>query len=220
MSTVSTRTNRWEPLTGIIFATLLVTGGLMTSRGAEDELSATQLVTFFEHSATRILVGAGLLLLSAAVLLWFVACLRTRLMRDGDDGHLAAMVSTAGGAAAAVVLVSATVMAGAVDRTARPGSIGPEQAAGAWDLYSDLLGTALPVLMAVLVGATVVAARRSGWFAPEAAWISWALVVGLLILPVAWMFAFGAVLWITAVSISMLFLRPEARAQATRTRTA
>lgn len=200
---MDTTMHRWEPLTGVLFGVLLVTGGLMTSRGAEDELSATQLVTVFEHSATRILVGAGLLLLSAAVLLWFVACLRTRLMRDGDDGHLAAMVSTAGGAATAMALVSATVKAGAVDRTARPGSIGPEQAAGAWDLYRDLLGTALPVMMAVLVAATAVAARRSGWFDPGAILLSWVLVAGLLVLPIAWMFAAGGVLWIAAVSIAM-----------------
>lgn len=182
---------------------LLVTGGLMTSMGAENELPASQLASFFENSGTRIRIGSALLLLSAALLLWFVACLRRRLEADGDDGRLAAMVSTGGGAVAAVVLVAAVSMAGAVDRTARPGSIEPAEAAGAWDLYSGLLGTALPVGMAVLVGATVVAARRSGWFDPVATSLSWVLVAGLLVLPIAWMFAAGGVLWIAAVSIAM-----------------
>lgn len=200
---MNTSMYRWEPLAGVLFGALLVTGGLMTSRGAEDELSASQLARFFETSGTRIRIGSALLLLSAALLLWFVACLRHRLEADGDRGHLATVVSTGGGTAAALILVSGTTMAGAVDRTDRAGSIDPAGAAGAWDLYSGLLGVALPVVMSVLVAATVVAARRSGWFDAVATWLSWVLVAGLLVLPIAWMFAAGAVLWVVAVSIGM-----------------
>lgn len=217
---MTTRMQRWEPLTGVVFGVLLVTGGLMTSRGAEDELSASQLARFFETSGVRIRVGSALLLLSAALLLWFVACLRRRLEADGDGGHLATVVSTGGGTAAALVLVAATSMAGAVDRTDRPGSIDPAGAAGAWDLYSGLLGVALPVVLAVLVAATVVAARRSGWFDPVAIWLSWVLVAGLLALPIAWMFAAGAVLWIAAVSIAMTRRSTATGPATTRPRTA
>lgn len=200
--------HRWEPLAGVLFGALLVTGGLLASRGLPYGAAASEVAGFFYESSTRVLVGGALVMLSAAPLLWFVACLRRRLEADGDDGHLAAVVGTAGGAGAAVVLVGAASLTGTVSRTDFAESVAPAGAAAAWDLFGTLLGTALPVAMAVLVAATAVAARRSGWFAPWAAGLSWALVVGLLALPVAWMFAGGAVLWVAAVSIAMALRVP------------
>lgn len=73
--TMDTTMHRWEPFTGVLFEVLLVPGGLMTSRGAKDELSASQFASLFATSATRTRVGSALLLLSAALLLWFVAYL-------------------------------------------------------------------------------------------------------------------------------------------------
>lgn len=205
---MQTLKHRWESLAGILFGALLVTGGLLASRGLPYGAAASEVARFFDASRSRIIVGGALVMLSAAPLLWFVACLRRRLEADGDDGHLVAVVGTAGGAGAAVVLVGAASLTGTVSRTDFAESVAPAGAAAAWDLFGTLLGTALPVAMAVLVAATAVAARRSGWFAPWAAWLSWALAAGLLALPVAWMFASVAVLWVAAVAVAMTLRGP------------
>lgn len=216
-----THTKRWEPLAGILFGTLLMTGGLLASTGLPYGASASEVASFFEASAARIVGGGALVMLSAAPLLWFVACLRRRLEADGDDGPLAGIVATAGGACAAVVLVAAASLLGTASRIGFPGRIEPAIAAVSWDLFGNLLGTALAVAMAVLVAATVIAARRSGWFAPPAAWLSWLLVAGLLAFPVSWMFAAAALLWVAAVSVSMTARRPpQVGVATTRTRTA
>lgn len=218
---MDTHTKRWEPLTGILFGTLLMAGGLLASTGLPYGASAGEVASFFEDAAARVSAGGALVMLSAAPLLWFVACLRRRLEADGDGGPLPGIVATAGGACAAVVLVAAASLLGTASRIGFPGRIEPAIAAVSWDLFGNLLGTALAVAMAVLVTATVIAARRSGWFAPPAAWLSWLLVAGLLALPVSWMFAAAALLWVAAVGISMTARHPSrAGVAATPTHTA
>lgn len=216
---MDTHMPRWEPLVGVLFGVLFLAGGLLTN-AVPYSAAASETARVFEDNAGRMAAGGTLVMLSAAPLLWFVGCLRSRLRTDGDDGRLAGIVVTAGGACAAVVLVSAASLVGTVSRTSFAESIEPAGAAAAWDLYGTLLGAALPVVMAVLIGATVVSARRSGWFAPAAVWLSGVLVVGLLVLPVAWMFAGAALLWVAAVSISMTRRPRTVGTATTRPRTA
>lgn len=218
---MDTRTKQWQSLAGVLFGVLLVAGGTLASTGLPYGAPASEVANFIEGSVTRITLGGALVMLSAAPLLWFVSCLRRRLEGDGDDGQLAGIVSAAGVACAAVVLVAAASLLGTASRANFSQAIDPAGAAASWDLFGNLLGAALPVAMAVLVAATIVAARRSGWFARWAAWVSWVLAAGLLVLPIAWIFAGGAVLWVAAVSVSMAAFRPpQVGVPAARPRTA
>lgn len=200
---MDTTTRRWEPLAGVLFGVLLVTGGLLYSSVLPNPAPVSDVARHFQDASTRISIGGATVLLGAVPLLWFVACLRRRLLDDGDDGHLAALALVGGAVSATMMLTAGAILLGAADRTDYPESLPPAWATAAWDLSAGLLGTALPAAMAVMLGAAGVAARRSGWFAPSTGALTWVLVMGLLIPPLAWMFAIGAVLWVAAVSIAM-----------------
>src|SRR4029453_4204821 len=106
--------DRWAPLGGIIFVVLMVVGTTFVADVPDPDAPQQQLASYLADSGnhTRNIVGAYLWVVGALAFLWFVTGLRSVLRgAEGGTGALSNLVFCAGGAFAAVGMVSAVIFA-------------------------------------------------------------------------------------------------------------
>lgn len=195
--------SRWErmaPLTGIAFVVLLLAGVLLINN--YDYLPAgDEIKSFYEDDSTRIAVGAFLAVLSVPFFLWFLGSVRSHTSAaEGATGRLSAVAFGGGVAAAAAMLVAHGATFAAAQRGGADGGIAEATATALFDLSGVLIGNAVPMAFAVLIGATAVISFRTGAFARWLTWAGAVLAVGLLT-PVNYIFIAFAVLWVLVVAV-------------------
>lgn len=190
------RLERMAPLTGVVFLVLIVAGTVVINN--YDFLPPGQEIQqFLEDNSTNVRIGAWVMFVAAAALLWFAGSLRVTLRKaEGGSGRLSA-VSFGGGVAASALMMGAMgAMLAAAARGGSDGGIGVETATALFDLSGILMGSVAPIALGVMLGAAVVVSSRmnvfSGWFN----WVTAILAVGLLLPELSWIFTGPAVLWI------------------------
>jgi hypothetical protein len=207
-------TSRWErfaPLTGVLFVLLTIAGIVATWSDSPEDFPAPvdEIVTYYTDSTNAIMAGSWLGLVGGFFLIWFGGSVRARL-RDAGEERLG--TTAFGGAVAAATvgfMVDAANLMGAL-RADEDGKIDPATATAVYDLGNGLVGSALPVAIAVFAGATSVAALRTGAL-PRWLGIFGAIVtVGLLILPIAFWFTGLALIWALVTSIVLYTRQPAA----------
>lgn len=198
------RLERLAPLTGIAFVVLFLAGVLLINN--YDYLPpGDEIKSFYEDDSTRIAVGAFLALLSVPFFLWFLGSIRSHTRAaEGGTGRLSAVAFGGGVAAGAGMIVGYGAVLAAAQRAGADGGIAEATATAFSDLSGVLIGNAVPMAFAVLIGATAVVSFRTGAFARWLTWASAVLAVGLLT-PINWIFIAFALLWILVVAV-LLYL--------------
>ena len=206
------RYERLAPLTGIAFVVLTVVGVLIATKDSPDDFpgEVQQIVEYYTDGKDSIITGSWIAIVGVLFLFWFAGSLRERLgFAEGGAGRLASVAFGGGVAAATILLVfNAVNLIGAL-RVEEHDEIAPETATALSDASNGLIGTALPVAMAAMIGAAGVVAIRTGALPRWLGIVSLVLMVGLLILPIAWILLLPALLWVLVVSV-LLYTRPAA----------
>ena len=197
--------SRWErlaPLTGAAFTVLYFVGfGLIGEVGGTSTPSPGEIVDLLEDGPVQILVGVYLSLVSVAFLLWFLGSLRTKLrVGEGGTGRLSAVALGGGVAAATAMVLSFASIGQAAVRADSGEGISPEAALVFYDLYRAILGGAVPIGFAVLIGATSVVSFRTRVFPAWLLWSSVVVAIGL-VSPLLFIFVFFAFIWVLVVSV-------------------
>lgn len=208
------RLERLAPLSGIAFVVLTAVGIVISWADSPEDFpgKTPDIVEYFTEQSGSIVAGAWIGLVGAFFLLWFAGSLRSRLrLAEGADGRLSSIAFGGAVAAATILMVMNAAYAIAALRVEEHDEISPDTATALYDLANGLVGAALPVALAVLVGATGVLALRTGALPRWLGILSLVIMVGLLILPIAWILNLAALIWVLVVSV-MLYLRPGVEA--------
>lgn len=197
--------DRYAPLTGLLVVLLLIASMSLLAT-LDYRPPARRAIELFSRSPRRLALGANLGSLAAFFMIPFSGTVFRALREaEGRDGWLPA-VALGGGIAFAIVLALgiATYWAGFA-RAATEGGLSPEGATILYDLYSDIIGGASSIMLAAFIGATALAAWRSGLFPPWLGWSSLLITLGLLT-TYHYLFQPLTVLWLGVVSV-LLYLQ-------------
>lgn len=194
--------SRVAPLTGVLFG-LLLAASFVVDSNTDFMPPASEVVTYLEGRALRIISGAYLRLLAAAALLWFSASLyRSTRVLDDDNGRLSVLSFGGGVFAAALIAAGATAMVTAAERMWVVGEIDAGAATALYDLAGIAIGNGAPLGLGVMILATAAARLRAD---RGNLWVGWAGIgigVGLLS-PFAWVMLALALVWVPATGISI-----------------
>lgn len=208
------RWERWEPLTGALFALLFFVGqDLLVLDAPGESASAKKISSFYADKGNyhQVVVGKLLVILSVVFFVWFVALLTTRLRAaEGEPGKFARS-ALAGGIACAAFLGAETVFGTAIgsglsfSKEFRRGALDPQLVRLLDGIGYSLLILAL-LTAAVLIAASSIVARRTSIFP---VWLRWSgIVVAVLLIPAATVAPVGVVLlalWSLVVSAVLFF---------------
>jgi hypothetical protein len=220
---------RWEPLTGVVFALLFFVGQDLLTAGAPGEYSTTAKIRSFyadKSNSHELVAGKLLVVLSVIFFIWFVSLVATRLHAAEGGQAKFTRIAFGAGVAAAVFIGAAVVfgsgIASSVDFSAhfREGPVDPQLVR-----LLDQLGYSLLILGllagALMIGATAVVARRTALF-PR--WLTWSSVaVAILLVPAATAAPLGVgllSLWSVAIAIVLLLELRGTSVRGDRPRTA
>jgi hypothetical protein len=201
---------RWEPLTGIVAVALLLIGVFVAEEAGnppESEASPEEVLAWVQDESTAIVAGGFLFMLGGAFLLWFVGCLRSRLLAaEGPAAHFTA-IAFAGGVATAIFLIATP--GGDLAAGIEEDDLSPTSADALHDI-SDAFFVGAEVSAVVLTLATGLAVLRTGALSRIFGWASIVLAVWLAIGPIGWAgLLLGFPLWLIAASL-LLGARPRA----------
>ena len=208
-------------LTGTLFVLLWIVATVLDSGGSyprpTDNMEKVQ--AFFKSYSSGAGTNAGVLILSAVVLLWFAGYLASFLRREGRPGSGPSLVLAAGGVASATMLLSG----GAT--MSLTGSDVVSDAAVTQALYQLSFWAGGPLHVAAL--GTMIAAAASALGGVLSKWLNvFGIVVGVLgilasltaVVPLAIMFTpigrFLGFLWILIATIMISVRRPSATSTA------
>jgi hypothetical protein len=200
---------RVTPLAGVLSVVLFVIGVFVLESGDTpgDDATGAEIAAYFADTLDRLAIGALLWGVGIIALIWFLDGLRTHILPASDQ--LARLTYGFGFAAALFILASVMPdVAGALasdnlDRKLDPG------AAEAFDSMGDAFFIAAEIMLAGFFSAVGLAAVRGRSLPMWLGWISLALAIVALILPIGWavvIFAFP--LWILVVS-ALMWMRRE-----------
>jgi hypothetical protein len=200
---------RVTPLAGVLSVAFFVIGVFVLESGDTpgDEATGAETAAYLADNLERLAIGAILWGVGVIALIWFLDGLRTHILPASDQ--LARLTYGFGYAAALFILASAMPdVAGALasdnlDRALDPG------AAEAFDNMGDGFFIAAELMLAGFFSAFGLAAIRGRAFPTWLGWISLALAIVAVILPIGWavvIFAFP--LWILVVS-ALLWMQRE-----------
>jgi hypothetical protein len=209
---------RWEriaPLSGVLAVILWVIAVVVGEAGAgQPDEEAQAVAAFFEENAGTLLTSGFLFMLGAAVFLWFVGSLRSRLLASDPTGRIAAIVFAAGVATAVLAAAAqAPVIGGAITADETQASLEPGAAEAFWGL-GDGFFTAATTMLAVFFFAAFLAILRTRAFPSWLGWLSLLLAIVAIIAPIGWIaLVFGLPIWTLIASVWM-FMRPAGDAVA------
>lgn len=194
------RTERIAPLSGTAFF-LLALGAALLVNNYDYLPSAGDLRSFFADAATRLQTAGYLGAASGVFLIWFSGSVRQSLrLGEGGTGRLSAVAFGGGAVGGGLVALAFSMLQAAAARGGTSAGIGADAAALIYDVYGAVIGMALPVALAAMIGAAAVVAFRSRVWPGWLAWVSAILAVGS-ISPLAYIFVGIDLLWILYVSI-------------------
>lgn len=198
---------RYAPLTGALSVALLV-GAFVIDPVTEFMPSEQDAVAHFAARPLRIVVASYLGMLAAASLLWFSGSVYGALRRRDDDGGRLAALAFGGGAFAAVLIAVGNVATmAAAERVRVTGVIDPGAAAGLFDVSGIAMGNGAPVGLAILIGASaLVGLRTPGSSRPFG--VAGLVMALALLSPFGWVALAGGLVWVAAMSITMLRTDP------------
>ena len=202
-------TTRWDRpalLTGAVAVALWVVGVIvLESARPGDDASPEEILGFFADETNTIYVGAFLFALGTAFFVWFLGSLRAVFAAAEGLPERVTGIAFAGGLGKAVfdLGVMGGFVAGAI---ASDEGLTPDAAQAmffmddAFFLGAEFMALVFMLASALLVLRTLVLPAWMGWLAI-------AIAIGLLIVPIGWVFLlFGLPLWVLLASV-LLFVR-------------
>ena len=168
--------DRWAAATGFVFVALFVAGFFVTTKPPSLSAGNTKWVEFFHDHSKEVKASSILFGLAIVAFLWFAAALATRL-REAGEQRLGATVLGGAAATAGTFLVAAGVQAALAYRIA-PES--PAQVKPFVDVFYTI-GILVGFAVGVVIGATAVAALRSGVFPRWFGFVSAVVAVAVII---------------------------------------
>jgi succinate dehydrogenase/fumarate reductase cytochrome b subunit len=208
---------RWErfaPLTGVAAIVLFIVGVIVEESSASrpDDDTPAAVLEWFQDKADTLIVGSVIFAVAAVLLIWFFGSLRAALVEaEGGTGRLSAIAFGSGLLAAVGILMSlAPTAQGAFSKD----DLSPETAQSLVLLGDSAFGVTEFSLVPMFVAVGLLTLRTRVlpvWLG----WVSFAIALLLLIIPIGWagvVWAFP--LWTIIVSI-ILFRRGSAPAAAT-----
>lgn len=192
--------SRVAPLSGVLFAVFLAVGVAIGGNTAFMPSEDT-VIAYFADSPTGVMVGAYFGLLAAAALVWFGGSLWASMRRFDDDGSRLSLLAFGGGVlAAGFLVVGEVVLLAGAERMSIVESLDPGAAAALFDISAIALGNAVPIGLAVLIGAAGLASIRSSSQYRWAGWVSILIALGLLS-PFGWAALAAAIVWVPVAAI-------------------
>lgn len=194
--------SRVAPLSGLLFAVLLI-AGFGVSSNTDFMPPEGDVVSYLQDGPTRIIIGAYLGLFAAVALIWFSASLYSSLRRFDDDGGRLSLLAFGGGAVASTLFaVGSMATIAAAERVLVVDSIDPGAAATLFDVAGIAIGNAAPLGLGVMIGAAGIASLRSE---SRYRWIAIvSILIGLgLISPYAWAIMVLGVVWVALAGLWM-----------------
>jgi len=204
-------------LSGVASAILVVVGIFLLIQEAIDEDTNKEIASYYGDNGNRTseLVGFVLVVVGAALFVWFLSSLRARLRSAGDAARTPATLGFGAGVAAAALLVGAAALFSGMSMAA--------ELTDRFVVDPDLARFALAVGFLLLVGwvvvnfalviATSVVALRSDVLPTWLGWVGFVAVV-LAIVEVFLAPVFVIPVWLLIVSIVLAVHEPT-RASAT-----
>lgn len=214
---MSHRSSRLAPLTGLVFAVLVVVTTVVSPTQPKPSTSGAHVIAFFTAHRAAERAGAVLGTLAVAFLLFFAGSLLDTMRRASGGDVLGSVALVGAGLLAAGLAVSASLTWALTDG---PASFSPATAHGLDAVGYDMV---LPMIAGIIVFAlaTGIAVVRGRWLP---AWLGWALIaLGVIAPSPAFPIAmFGLVAW-SALAAVLLAVRngrtaaPQSPAVTTRT---
>lgn len=200
----------WERLAAlagivaVVFWVIAVAIEESTSSAEDDDAAA--LLARFETDDQAILASGWILQLGALLFLVVVAALRRRHALAEGPGGLLTTIAFVGGVGVVLFLLA---MPGAEMSGALQSDELSEEAALTLSFLGDIFFFGAELSAAALLAATGLLAVRLRTLPRWYGWLSLALALLLLILPIGWVgFIFGFPLWVLLTSL-LLYLRPS-----------
>jgi len=192
------------PLSGVVFLVLGLLGAVVLYPGDAPDFvdEPAQIATFYKENGTDLLPSAICYLLGGFFLMWFVGTLRSHLsLAEGGTGRVASIAFGGGVAATSLLLASASTDLVAALRVEENDAIDPQVATVYWDLGSILFGAAAPIGMAVLLGASALAAFRFGALPKWLGGLGALIALGCLIPPISYFVIIVSFFWVGITGI-------------------
>ena len=202
---------RLAPLSGVAFLALGLLGAVVLYPGDAPDFvdEPAKIAAFYEKNGTDLLGSGVCYLLGGVFLMWFVGTLRAHLSHaEGGSGPVAGIAFGGGVAAVVLLWASASIEAVAVLRVDENDAIDPQLAAAYWDLNSILFGLAAPYAMAVLLGASAIAAFRFGALPTWLGGLGALIALACLVPPIAFFVIIISFFWVAVTGV-VLFLQGE-----------
>ncbi len=200
-----TKTNRWLLLSGLLFAVLWLYVSL--PKGELGFLERPEAVAAFYAGSSDLFGVHGYLgALSGLFLLIFVGTVRSLLLEAGPKTGAATDLAFAGGIVAAALTIGGWALQ--LFLSGRAGSaagVAPDAAVAISDIIGALTSVAMPIALAVFVGAAGLALARSRLLPTWFGWASVVVAVGLAS-PIMYYLMLGGLLWAVVASL-WLFAR-------------
>lgn len=200
----SSSLERLAPLSGIVMVVLWLAGIVLVTGSFSYTATPEEALQSLGQDPGR--TQAGALLAGFYSVVFFVAfagsVFNALRQAEAEDSPFASI----GYGGAAVCAVAFAVAYGllwvAANRAGGVGGVSAEYAVIVNDLYSALLANVLSVGLAVFIGASGIAALRTGAFPIWLGWVSVVFGIGLLT-PAHWVFEGLSTIWIFIVSIHL-----------------
>lgn len=199
------RFEKLAPLTGALFFVLLLLGSFLFPVNTYQP-PAQDVVEALSANSTQAQIGAYLGVVSAFFLIWFSGSVYSALRdQEGGTGRLSTVAFGGGVASGLVVAAGFGVMLAAAGRAGTAEGISAQGAITLYDFRGQLLGTVLPVMLGVLIGATAMVSLRAAVFPTWFGWLSVITTIGLLS-PISYIFVIFGGIWVLVISI-WLYIR-------------
>jgi hypothetical protein len=200
---------RYAPLTGLAFFILAFVSFILSNDSPDSDDGPVKVISYWSSHDSKEIASAIVATFAVLFLVWFMASVRSAILRvEGGSGRLATL-TFAGGVIAATALVVSNAFEFATAESV--GDVPPTVTQTLSVIYADfwfpiVLGFGLMMLAAGLAGI------RYGWLPAWAAWVT--IVLGVLsFTPIGFFALLATIIWIGVVSI-VLFLG-ESRAAPT-----
>jgi len=195
------RLSKLTPLTGLTAVALLIVS--LTKIGMNNYLpSVDSVVTFLDDNAAQLGSWVYIGLLAAFLMVWFAGSVSSAVdTGDGNTERLARIAFGGGLATGIVMAITFAMTSAASDRAGiAGGGISPEGAITLYDLRSSLMGTALPLTLALFAGAAGAAIIQSDRFP---SWFGWLGLLAALasLSPIGYLGQVVPMIWLSIASV-------------------
>lgn len=201
-------TSRVGPIAGVVSVVLTAVAFAMTSSDMPDFIDDPEkIASYYADDPGKLMGGFMVDAFATILLIVFAAALYVRL---GGVRRGTLPPAAFGGAIAmsAMFMLYDALHLSLAFRADEDGAIAPEAGVALNDLSFFAIGMGGTMFAAVFVGAAATSALGSGVLPRWLCYLSFPLALGLLIIPISWVFLPILLLWVLAVSV-LMWLQPE-----------